>query len=223
MGEECGQAPKGMLKRVPPIAPPPPPSQNNINARGTWLVSRYALPHLLKSADASRNPHILTLSPPLDSGMFSTSPSLGAFPAQFAQTASAYTVAKVGMSLATFALAAETHGRVGCNGLWPYTMIGTSAMKIVSRDPTNEERTWRSPLFVAEAARRMLEEDGRSFTARWILDEVYLRRQHGFTDEQVRAFSMGGPDTPLEALAEDLYITQEMRNEVQRARAGDAV
>lgn len=152
--------------------------------------------------------------------MFSTSPQHGAFPSQFAQTASAYTVAKVGMSLSTFALAAETYGKVGCNGLWPYTLIGTSAMKVVSRDPSNEERTWRSPQFVAEAALRMLQEDGRSFTAQWILDEVYLRRSHGFSDAQVRQFSMGGSDIPLDELAEDLYITQAMRDDIQKARQG---
>lgn len=139
-------------------------SQNNINARGTWLVSRFALPHLLESASAARNPHILTLSPPLSYSMFSTSPLLGAWPDQFAQTASAYTVAKFGMSLATFALAGETRGRVGCNALWPYTLIGTSAMKVVSRNAETEEKRWRSPEIVSEAAIRMLQEDGSKFT-----------------------------------------------------------
>jgi citronellol/citronellal dehydrogenase len=192
---------------------------NNINARGSWLVSRYALPHLLRSSEQARNPHILTLSPPLSYSMFSTSPS-GAFPLQFKETASAYAIAKFGMSLGTFALAAETQGKVGCNGLWPFTLIGTSAMKVVSKNAKDEEKYWRSPEIVSEAAMRILQEDGSAFTAQWILDEVYLRRTHGFTDDQIAAFSMGGKDTPLDSLREDLYITQEMRDDIQRARSG---
>lgn len=195
---------------------------NSVNARGTWLVSRYALPHLLRSSERSRNPHILTLSPPLTYSMFSTT-AKGGFPSQYTQTASAYAIAKIGMSLGTFALAAETQGKIGCNGLWPFTLIGTSAMKIVSKDAENEAKSWRSPEIVAEAAIRMLQEDGRHFTAQWILDEVYLRRNHGFDDARIAAFSLGGKDTPLDSLKEDLYITQEMRDDINKARAGDAL
>lgn len=62
----------------------------------------------------------------------------------------------------------------------------------------------------------------RPCRAQWILDEVYLRRQHGFSDRDIAAFSLGGEDTPLDSLAEDLYISQEMRDDVKKARAGDA-
>lgn len=192
---------------------------NNINARGTWLVSRYALPHLLRSAEQSRNPHVLTLSPPLSYNMFSVGPR-GGFPSQFAPTASAYTIAKVGMSLGTFALAAETLGKIGCNSLWPYTLIGTSAMKVVSKDVEGEEKTWRSPEIVAEAALLMLQEDGKTFTGRGIVDEIYLRRNHGFDDDRIAAFSLGGKDTPFDTLKEDLYISQSLRYEVGVARKG---
>lgn len=136
---------------------------NSINSRGTWLVSRFALPHLVKSSSAGRNPHILTLSPPLHYNMLSTDPKHGTFPDQFATTASAYTIAKIGMSLNTLALAAELRGKVGVNALWPYTLIGTSAMKIVSPNAEVEEQRWRSPEIVSEAAIRVLEEDGSKF------------------------------------------------------------
>ena len=136
---------------------------NNINSRGTWLVSRFALPHLLKSASASRNPHVLTYSPPLNYSMLSTGKG-SAWPQDFKATASAYTVAKFGMSLTTLALAAETQGKVAVNALWPYTYIGTSAMKIVSKDAETEEKRWRSPEIMSEASIRMLEEDAHSFT-----------------------------------------------------------
>ncbi|PWN53225.1 NAD(P)-binding protein [Violaceomyces palustris] len=194
---------------------------NNINSRGTWLVSRFALPHLLKSASESRNPHILTLSPTLTYSMLSASSSRGGFPSQFSQTASAYTIAKFGMSLNTLALAAETMGKVGVNSLWPYTLIGTSAMKIVSPNSDVEEKRWRSPKIVSEAAVRVLEEYGATFSAQFLVDEIYLRRKHGFTDEQIAEFSLGGKETPLESLAEDLYISQELREDVLRARRGE--
>ncbi|KAK0528617.1 hypothetical protein OC834_003013 [Tilletia horrida] len=207
---------------------------NSINSRGTWLVSRFALPHLLESSKKSRNPHILTLSPPLNYGMLRTPSLLGskpepenpagdAYPAQFAQTASAYTIAKFGMSLNTLALAAELRGKVGVNALWPYTLIGTSAMKIVAAGsgPVEEaEKGWRSPEIVAEAGVRVLEEDGRKFTGQWVVDEIYLRRQHGFSDSDIARFSMGGEATPFEALEEDLYIPEELREDVRAARAG---
>jgi citronellol/citronellal dehydrogenase len=135
---------------------------SSINSRGTFLLSRAVLPHLLAAASAGRNPHILTLSPPLHTGLLS--PSGGAFPAQFAETGAGYAVAKLGMSLATLGLAAETLGKVAVNALWPYTMIGTSAMRIVSRDAHNEEKRWRSPEIVAEAAARMIEQDARTYT-----------------------------------------------------------
>lgn len=192
---------------------------NNINSRGTWLVSRFALPHLIESSRRSRNPHLLTLSPPLDQDMFSTSPSKSAWPSQFAQTAAAYTVAKMGMSLSTFALSAELRGKVGVNCLWPYTLIGTSAMKIVSPNADVEEKRWRSPEIVSEAAARIFEEDGRQFTGRFLVDEVYLRREHGLNNDQIAQFSLGGKETSLDELAEDLYVSQTMRDAVQSARA----
>lgn len=179
-----------------------------INARGTWLVSRYALPHLLKSASSSssagRSPHILTLAPPLSHETFTTTPTEqgGCWPDQFAQTASAYTLAKGGMALVNLGLSAELAGSgVGVNALWPYTLIGTSAMRIVSRDAAVEERRWRSPEIVAEAAVRMLQEDGRKFNGRSVVDEIYLRRECGFTEEQMRKYSLGGEEVKMEDLA----------------------
>ncbi|EPQ27534.1 uncharacterized protein PFL1_05072 [Pseudozyma flocculosa PF-1] len=190
---------------------------NGINARGTYLVSRFALPHLLRSSSQSRNPHILTLSPPLTYNTLSPSPADTIFPGQLAQTGTAYAIAKFGMSLATLALAAETQGKVGVNALWPYTLIGTSAMKIVSNNQ-EEEKRWRSPEIVSEAAVRVLEERGDKFTAQFLIDEVYLRTAHKFTHNDLAAFSLGGSDTPFEDLAEDLYISQQVRDEVARVR-----
>lgn len=85
----------------------------SINARGTWLVSKFALPHLRKSASLSRNPHILTLAPPLERNLL---------PSHFGQ-ATAYAIAKFGMSLATLGLSAELKGQVGVNGASSFTML----------------------------------------------------------------------------------------------------
>lgn len=191
-----------------------------INSRGSWLVSRFALPHLLRSADKGNNPHILTLSPPLSFNTLSTTPGPSnppsIFPHQIAQTASAYTIAKFGMSLLTLGLSAETLGKVGVNSLWPYTLIATSAMKIVSKDAEVEERRWRNPSIVAEAAVRVVEEKGSEFTGKWLIDELYLREK-GFGLEEMKKFNVH-EGTRMEDLAEDLYISQELRDAVTASR-----
>lgn len=187
----------------------------SVNAKGTWLVSRFALPHLLQSAQKGRNPHILTLSPPLHYNLFQpfSDPRKNDSGNQFKQVGSAYSISKLGMSIATYALAAETFGKVGCNTLWPFTLIGTSAMKIVSPNAKDEERRWRSPSIVAEAAIRMLEQDAKTFTGQMLVDELYLR-QHGFTNEKFKEFSLGGPSIKFDELAEDLFISNELREEI---------
>ncbi|EST05278.1 Short-chain dehydrogenase/reductase SDR [Kalmanozyma brasiliensis GHG001] len=194
---------------------------NGINARGTWLVSRFALPHLLESAGKGNNPHVLTLSPPLNFNSLSTTPGPGGkeaaiFPHQFAQTAAAYTIAKYGMSLLTLGLSAETLGKVGVNSLWPYTLIATSAMKIVSKDAEVEERRWRSPTIVAEAAARVVEENAATFSGQFLVDELYLREK-GFGLEDIKKFNVD-ETTELENLAEDLYISQELRDAIRASR-----
>lgn len=67
---------------------------------------QFAAPHLLRSASAGRNPHILTFAPPLAGNL--TPEALG--------SATAYAIAKIGMSLATLGFAGELKGKVGVNG-----------------------------------------------------------------------------------------------------------
>ncbi|SPO23685.1 uncharacterized protein UTRI_03787_B [Ustilago trichophora] len=194
---------------------------NGINSRGSWLVSRFALPHLLQSAEKGNNPHVLTLSPPLNFNTLSTTPGASKphaaiYPHQYAQTSSAYTIAKFGMSLLTLGLSAETLGKVAVNSLWPYTLIATSAMKIVSKDADVEERKWRNPSIVAEAAVRVVEENANSFTGKFLVDELYLREK-GFSLEQMKKFNVD-EGTNMEDLAEDLYISQELRDAIKASR-----
>lgn len=187
---------------------------HGINARGSYLVSRYALPHLLNSAQESfrawtpNRAHILTLSPPLSDFRTLNTGKGGAWPKQFAATGAAYTIAKVGMSLLTLSLAAETKGKVGVNSLWPYTLVGTSAMRIVN-SKQGAERGWRSPEIVAEAAAKILQQDAATYTGQFAIDELILR-EHGFTHSDLAKFSLGGEDTAFESLSRDLYISSEL-------------
>lgn len=87
---------------------------HQINTRGTFLVSKYALPHLLKA----KNPHILNLSPPLNMQ-----------PKWFGSHL-AYTMAKYGMSMCVLGMAEEFKGDgVAVNALWPRTAVATAAVK----------------------------------------------------------------------------------------------
>eukprot|EP00158_Paraphelidium_tribonemae_P009075 Partr_v1_DN28761_c2_g1_i12_m62566 putative Hydroxysteroid dehydrogenase like 2 len=86
---------------------------NQVNARGTWMVSKHAIPYLKKS----KNPHILNLSPPLS------------FESRWFDGTTAYTIAKFGMSMCVLGMSGELRKYgVAVNALWPRTGIDTAAM-----------------------------------------------------------------------------------------------
>ena len=140
-----------------------------INARGTFVASRACLPHLIESAKGGRNPHILTLSPPLNLDPKWFRPHV------------AYTTAKYGMSLAVLGMAEEfrQHG-VAVNALWPRTVIATAAIAMIPGAQTQTARM-RKPEIVADAAHAILVRDSRSWTGRFFIDEDVLR-EAGVTD-----------------------------------------
>ena len=106
-----------------------------INTRGTFMVSKYAIPHLAKAA----NPHILMLSPPLDMQEKWFAPH------------TAYSIAKFGMSLVVLGLAGELRGKIAVNALWPRTTIATAAIKnLLGGDAVM--RMSRTPEIMADAA-----------------------------------------------------------------------
>jgi citronellol/citronellal dehydrogenase len=128
-----------------------------INLRGTYLCSRAAVPHLKKAA----NPHILTLSPPLNLN-----------PAWFRHHV-AYTIAKYGMSLCVLGMAEEFRAdRIAVNALWPRTLIATAALQIL---PGANPCAGRKPEIMADAAHVVLTRDSGSFTGRFLIDEDVLR------------------------------------------------
>ena len=134
-----------------------------VNARGTFLVTQKALPHLLKSA----NPHILMLSPPL------------AMQERWFAPHVAYTMAKFGMSMVVLGVAGEYRGRVGVNALWPRTAIDTAAMAMLKGHlPVGP---LRSPAIMADAAYLILTSDARTTTGNFYVDDELLAA-HGVTD-----------------------------------------
>jgi citronellol/citronellal dehydrogenase len=136
---------------------------HQVNTRGTFLVSKYAIPHLEKA----NNPHILMLSPPLDMKEKWFAPHLG------------YSLAKYGMSLCVLGLAGELRAKgIAVNALWPRTTIATSAVNNLLGGEALM-RASRTPDIVADAAYVMLTRDSRSFTGQFELDEDVLSRTGG--------------------------------------------
>ncbi len=134
-----------------------------INARGTFMVSKYALPHLTKAA----NPHILMLSPPLDMQTKWFTPH------------TAYSMAKFGMSLVVLGLAGEQRGKVAVNALWPRTTIATAAIKnLLGGDAIM--RMSRTPEILAEAAYRIFQKP-KTFSGNFLIDDTFLASE-GVTD-----------------------------------------
>ncbi|MFS2054177.1 SDR family oxidoreductase [Variovorax sp. Varisp41] len=134
-----------------------------INARGSYLCAQACLPHLEKAA----NPHILTLSPPLDLN-----------PKWFARHA-AYTTSKYAMSMLSRGLAEELRERgIASNSLWPRTVIATSALRIAAPEVAGQARV---PAVMADAAWHILTRPSRELTGQLLLDEQVLR-EAGVTD-----------------------------------------
>ncbi len=136
-----------------------------INTRGTFLVSKLALPHLRKAA----NPHILMLSPPLNLDPRWFAPHLG------------YTIAKYGMSLCVLGLAEELKDDgIAVNALWPRTAVATAAVRnLLGGDAI--VRASRKPEIVADAAYLVLTQPSRNFTGNFVIDEDILAK-NGTTD-----------------------------------------
>lgn len=146
-----------------------------VNARGTYLCSQAAIPHLKKAA----NPHILTISPPVN------------LDPKWFQHHAAYTLAKYGMSLCVLGMAAELRGDgIAVNALWPRTAILTAALAMLGGRVKPE--ACRKPEIVADAAYLILTRDSRTTTGRFLLDDEVLR-EAGVTDLDRYAVEPGTP------------------------------
>ncbi|MGE0238790.1 MAG: SDR family oxidoreductase [Parvibaculaceae bacterium] len=134
-----------------------------VNGRGTFLVSKLCLPHLLRSA----SPHILTLAPPINLDPKWFAPHL------------AYTMAKYAMSLASLGLAEEFRGRIAVNALWPRTTIATAAIRNIVGGEEMMRRSRKAEI-MADAAHLILTKPV-GFSGHFLIDEEVLRA-HGVTD-----------------------------------------
>jgi len=129
-----------------------------INSRGTFMVSKYCIPHLKKAA----NPHILMLSPPLDMKQ------------KWFAASTAYTSAKFGMSMVVLGLSGELKGAgVAVNALWPRTTIATAAVgNLLGGDAMM--RASRTPEIMGDAAHAILTKPSREFTGQFCIDDKVL-------------------------------------------------
>ena len=159
---------------------------HQVNARGTYMVSKYAIPHLQKAP----NPHILMLSPPLD------------LKEKWFAGHTAYSMAKYGMSLVVLGLAGELRPKgIAVNALWPRTTIATSAIRNLLGGDAIMRRS-RTPDILADAACRIFAKPAKSFTGHFLIDDTFLAAE-GVTD-----FDRYRVD-PREPLAPDFFVPDD--------------
>ncbi|MBO6549467.1 MAG: NAD(P)-dependent oxidoreductase [Rhizobiales bacterium] len=165
---------------------------HQVNARGTFMVSKHAIPYL-KEAE---NPHILMLSPPLDMSEKWFAPHAG------------YSMAKYGMSLVVLGLAGELKNQnIAVNALWPRTTIATAA--IANNFGMDAMKQCRTPEIMADAAQIILTQPSSETTGQFFIDDTLLAK-HGVnnfdkyrvdpTKDLIPDFFVPENDSPPESL-----------------------
>ena len=155
----------------------------DVNVRGTFLTSQAAIPHLRDSAKAGRNPHILTLSPPLS------------IKAKWFQHHVAYTMAKYGMSMCVLGMSEEFRKEgIAVNALWPRTAIDTAALQMI---PGVDTAACRTPEILADAAYIILNRDSKICTGNFFVDDELLASE-GITDLEKYSVVPGTKDFLLD-------------------------
>jgi citronellol/citronellal dehydrogenase len=155
----------------------------DVNVRGTFLTSQAVIPHLQESAKAGRNPHILTLSPPLS------------MKAKWFRNHVAYTMAKYGMSMCVLGMAEEfKREKIAVNALWPRTAIDTAALAMI---PGVDTAACRTPEILADAAYIILNRDSASCSGNFFVDDEVLASE-GITDLEKYSVVPGTKDFLLD-------------------------
>jgi len=155
----------------------------DVNVRGTFLTSQAAIPHLRESGKAGRNPHILTLSPPLS------------MKAKWFQHHVAYTMAKYGMSMCVLGMAEEFKKEgIAVNALWPRTAIDTAALQMI---PGVDTAACRTPEILADAAYIILNRESKGCTGNFFVDDELLASE-GNTDLEKYSVVPGTKDFLLD-------------------------
>ncbi len=159
----------------------------DINTRGTFVVSKLCVPHL----KLSENPHVLTLSPPLNLE-----------PRWFASHV-AYTIAKFGMSMCTLGMAEEFRGDgIAFNALWPRTIIATAAVQNLLGGDAAMARS-RRPEIMADAAHAVFTRPSRECTGNFFVDDEVLADLARPPVTDLSGYRYGDSD---DELAPDLFI-----------------
>lgn len=154
----------------------------SVNVRATFMCAKLCLPYLKKA----KNPHILTLSPPLN------------MDAKWFKDHLAYTMSKYGMSMCTFGMAEEfKEAGIGVNSLWPKIIIATAAISV--NFPKHLYAASRKPSIMADAAYLILTSDSKTVTGNFFIDE-YLLQSYGVSDFSQYALTEGVKLFP------DLYV-----------------
>jgi citronellol/citronellal dehydrogenase len=158
-----------------------------INARGTFVVSKWAIGYLEKAT----NPHILMISPPLDMKEKWFAPH------------TAYSMAKFGMSLVVLGLAGELRPKgIAVNALWPRTVIATAAVQNLLGGEVMMQRA-RKPEIMADAAYAIFSKPAREFTGRFLIDDSFL------AENGVQDFDRYAVD-PAQQLAPDFFVPDDV-------------
>ncbi len=156
---------------------------HDINVKGTFMVTKHCIPFLKKSA----NPHILTLSPPLNMS-----------PKWFGQHV-AYTISKYNMSMLAMGWSEELKQyKIASNTLWPATTIGTAAIRNLLGGEMIVQHS-RKPEIIADAAYHILQKPSAECTGCFFIDEAVLK-EAGINNFDDYAIS---PDKPLQ---KDLFL-----------------
>ena len=164
---------------------------HQVNTRGTYMVTKLALPWLEKA----KNPHVLMLSPPLDMAERWFKPHL------------AYTMAKFGMSLCVLGFAGEFRARgIAVNALWPRTTIATAAIKNLLGGEA-VMRASRTPEILADAAYLIFSKPSREFTGNFLIDDTFLASE-GVSDlDKYRV-------DPSVGLQSDFFVPEDSKGPV---------
>jgi citronellol/citronellal dehydrogenase len=159
---------------------------HQVNTRGAFMVSKYAIAHLAKAG----NPHILMNSPPLD------------MREKWFAGSTAYSIAKYGMSLVVLGLAGELREKgIAVNALWPRTTIATSAIKNLLGGERVMQMS-RTPAIMADAAYHVFHKPARSFTGNFLIDDTFLAGE-GVTDFEPYRVDASEPLAPTFFVPDD--------------------
>ncbi len=160
---------------------------HQVNARGSFVVSKWAIPYLAKAA----NPHILMISPPLDMKEKWFAPH------------TAYSMTKFGMSLVVLGLAGELRPQgIAVNALWPRTVIATAAVQnLLGGDAMMRQA--RKPDIVADAAYAIFAKSSREFTGRFLIDDTFLAENGVSNFDHYRV-------DPTQPLGRDFFVPDDI-------------